>query len=191
MQYAVGNPVADRDHGAPLGEARAEAAVLLEPLAQAVEPFGDRLAGSARERLRAGVDLDPGDDSPPGEEIGEPRPVRRRLAQRLVEEDDAADELLQVGRREEHVAVRAPVLLGRFEPDRVEALLDRAGALVGREDAAVVGDELPGGCVQVSSHLVVLSSVRGPCRKGGRRRSAARCRSGSASRSTPSRRRPR
>ena len=41
--------VADRDHGAPLGEARAEPAVLLEPRAQAVEPLRDLLAREAGE----------------------------------------------------------------------------------------------------------------------------------------------
>ena len=48
MQYSLGMSVADRDHGAPLREARAELAVLREPLAQAVEALGDRLAGCAR-----------------------------------------------------------------------------------------------------------------------------------------------
>ena len=38
------------------------------------------------------------------------------------------------GRREQHLAVGAPVVLGGFDADRVEALLDRAGALVGGED---------------------------------------------------------
>ena len=37
------DPVADLDHGPPLREARAEAAVLADPLAQAVEPLGDLL----------------------------------------------------------------------------------------------------------------------------------------------------
>ena len=53
---------ADRVRRAPLREARAEPAVLREPLAQPVETLGDRLAVGERERLRALVDLDPGDD---------------------------------------------------------------------------------------------------------------------------------
>ena len=80
-----------------------------------------------------------------GEELRERRAVGRRLADRLVVEDHAADVLLEPGRREEHVAVGAPVLLGRLERDRVEALLDRAGALVGGQDPPVVGDDLPCG----------------------------------------------
>ena len=85
--------VADRDHGAPLREARAELAVLLEPLAQAVEALGDLLAGRERERLRALVDLDAGDDPLPLEQLRERRAVGGRLADRLVVEDDAADVL--------------------------------------------------------------------------------------------------
>jgi hypothetical protein len=66
---------------------------------------------------------------------------------RLVEENDAADVVLGAGRREEHVAVRAAVLFGRLESDRVEALLDRAAALVRGEDALTLGDECAGGLV--------------------------------------------
>ena len=46
---------------------------------------------------------------------------------------------------EEEVAVGAPVLLGRLDADLVEPLLDRAGALVGGEDALAGGDDRPGG----------------------------------------------
>src|SRR6476659_476622 len=48
---------ADRDHAAPLREARAELAVFLQPRAQAVEALGDGLAIGEREWLRALVDL--------------------------------------------------------------------------------------------------------------------------------------
>ena len=54
--------VGDRVDRAPLREARAELAVLGQALAQPVEALGDRLALGAGERLRAGVDLDAGDD---------------------------------------------------------------------------------------------------------------------------------
>ena len=75
------------------------------------------------------------------EQLRERRPVGGALADRLVEEDDAADVLLGARRREEQVAVGAPVLLGRLDADRVEALLDRAVALVGGEDPLPLGDE--------------------------------------------------
>ena len=64
VEACVGrDAVPDRDHGAPLREARAELVVLLEPRAQAVEPLGDLLAGEARHVVRARVDLDPRDDA--------------------------------------------------------------------------------------------------------------------------------
>src|SRR5262249_17580361 len=71
----------------------------------------------------------------------------------LVEEDHAADELLDALRREQHVAVGAAVLLGRLEPDRVEALLDRGVALVRGEDALSLGDERAGRGLQFSHRL--------------------------------------
>src|SRR5437764_1076630 len=133
--------VRDRVRGAPLREARAQAVVLLQPLAQAVEAFGDRLALGERERLRAQVDLDAGDDALRGQELRERRPIGGALPDRLVVEDDAAHELLDAGRREEKLAVGAPGVLGRLDADRVEALLDRAGALVRCEDSLPLGDE--------------------------------------------------
>jgi hypothetical protein len=86
--------VGDRDHGAPLGEARAEAAVLDEPLAEAVETLGNHLVRGERQRLGALVDLDAGDDALVGEELRERRTVARLLPDRLVEEDHAADVVL-------------------------------------------------------------------------------------------------
>ena len=144
--------LADRDHGAPLGEACAERAVLLEALAQAVEALGDRLARRERERLGAAVDLDPRDDPLPREQLRERRPVGGRLADRLVEEDHAADVLRGAVGREEQLAVGAAGLLRRLDADGVEALRDRAGALVGGEDPLAGGDERPCGCLELGHH---------------------------------------
>jgi hypothetical protein len=63
------------------------------------------------------------------------------LADRLVEQDHSADELLDTGRGEQDLAVGAPELLCRFEVDRVEPLLNGRVALVGGEDALTGGDE--------------------------------------------------
>ena len=77
--------VADGDHGAPFGEARAQRIVLGATLTQAVEPLGDLLARRAGQRLGAGVDLDAGNDALIGEQQRERRfATRRELAQRLV-----------------------------------------------------------------------------------------------------------
>jgi hypothetical protein len=58
-----GNAVADGDDRPPLGEAGAQAAVLSEPIAQAVEALGDLLVGRARQLLGARVDFDAGNDA--------------------------------------------------------------------------------------------------------------------------------
>src|SRR5262245_30739525 len=129
------NRVADRDHRTPLREPCAELVVLLEPVSEPVEALGDPLAPGSSERLRALVDLDPRDDPAAGEKLRERSPVGRGLADRLVEHDHAADELLGAFGRKEEVAVRAPVLLARLDADGVEALLDRAVALVRGQDS--------------------------------------------------------
>ena len=50
------NAVADRDHRAPLGEARAHRMILGKAIAQAVEALGDLFAGEAGQGLRALID---------------------------------------------------------------------------------------------------------------------------------------
>ena len=126
--------VGDRVGGAPLGEPGTERVVLGQTLTQPVEPFGHGLTVGAGQRLRAGVDLDARDDALVGQQLRERRAVGARLADRLVEEDDAADEVADLGSGEQQVAVGAAQLLGRLDADRVEALLDRAGRLVGGQD---------------------------------------------------------
>ena len=139
----------NREHRAPFREARVDLPILREAFAEPVEPFGDRLAFGQCERLRSFVDLDAGNDSLGLEELRERRPVGRRLADRLVEENDAADELLGSLRREEELPVLPARLLGGLDSDRVEPLLDRRVALVRREDALAVGDDLCGGLLQL------------------------------------------
>jgi hypothetical protein len=151
------NPVADRDHRTPLGEARTQLTVLGESLAQAVEALGDRLALRVRERLGARVDLDAGNDPFRGEQVRERRSVRGLLPDRLVVEDHSPDVLLGPFGGEQQLAVGAARLLGRFDADRVEPLLDRPGALVRGEDPLAVGDDGPGDLLKLfGSHLEVL-----------------------------------
>src|SRR5262249_56093384 len=97
------------------GEAGSEPAVLREPLAQPVEPFGHGLAVGVGERLRALVDLDSRYDALRGEQLRERCPVYRVVADRLVEEDDAADVLLGARRGEEEVPV-GPAIPLRVTP---------------------------------------------------------------------------
>ena len=113
-----------------------------------------------RERLRAHVHLDPGDDPAPGEQLREGRAVGRALPDRLVVEDHARDELLRALGREQQVPVGAPVLLGRLDADRVEALLDRPRALVRGQDPLALGHERLRGLVErLSARHRIASSV--------------------------------
>ena len=109
------DPVADGDDRPPLGEARAEVAVLGQAVAQAVQALGDLLAVEPGQRLGALVDLDPRDDPLGAEHLGERGAVGRPLADGLVEQDHAADELAQPVGGEQQLAVGAAVLLGRLD----------------------------------------------------------------------------
>ena len=69
------------------------------------------------------------------------------------------------GRREQQLAVGAAGLVGRLEPDLVEALLDRAGRFVGREDALARARPSPRACVSSSLDVhVALELLRIPGR---------------------------
>ena len=132
---------ADREHGAPLGEAGPQRRVLGEPLAQPVEAFRHLLVRGARERLRTPVDLDARNDPLAREDLDQGRPVIRPLANRLVEEDDAAHVVRRPRRGEEHLAIAAAGLLGVRDAQRLEAAPDAGVTLVGGEDALARGDE--------------------------------------------------
>ena len=157
----AGEALGDRVRRAPFGELRAQLAVLAQAVAQAVEALRDRLALGQGERLRALVDLDPRDDALALQKLRERRAVRGALADRLVEEDHAADVVLGPGGGEEHVAIRAPALLGRLDVDRVEALLDRAVALVGGQDSLARSDQRSGDRLElVLGHVRLLPRNR-------------------------------
>ena len=87
------------------------------------------------------VDLDAGDDPLLLEDLDERPSVGGVLPDRLVEEDHAADVLGGTVGGEQHLAVRAPPILGRLGVDRVEPLLDRPAALVGGEDPLARRDD--------------------------------------------------
>src|SRR5206468_10424003 len=89
------------------------------------------------------------DDAFRREELGERRSLVGALTDRLVVQDDAPDGLLHPGGGEQQLAIEAATLLRRLDADRVETLRDRPGALVGREDPAVVGDDLFRGRIQL------------------------------------------
>ena len=117
--------VGDADDRPPFGEAGAHAVILREAIPQPVEPLGDGLLGGAGERLCAGIDLDAGNDALAREDLGERRPVGALLTDGLVIQDGAADELGRAWRGEQHLAVRAPALLGGLDPERYRTASSR------------------------------------------------------------------
>ena len=128
--------LADVDDRAPLREPCAELIILVQSLAQAVEAFGDGLAGAEGQGLRARVHLDAGDRAGRLDQLRQRRSVLRLLPDRLVIEDDARDIVPHgVRRAEQQLAVVAAVVGRRLDADGVEALLDRRRAFVRRQDA--------------------------------------------------------
>src|SRR6185503_8105407 len=102
----AGDVLADRDRCSPFGEACPELVILREAVAKPVEPFRNGLSVSKGERLGSRVDLDSWDDAFRAEELGKRCAVGGLLSDRLVEEDDAADELLHSLGRKEQLPVR-------------------------------------------------------------------------------------
>src|SRR5262249_51596662 len=158
----------DDDRRPPLGEARAELAVFLKPLAQAVEALGDRLAGLEGKGLGPGVDLDAGKRTTCLDDVDEERAVLGFLADGLVVEDDAGyGARHRLAGTEKHLAVVAPALLGRGDTDLVEALGDGGGALVGGEDPLARRNHLQSGLSQSFSHecdlpCMSVTDIAGP-----------------------------
>ena len=162
--------VRDLEHGAPLGEARALLVVLGAALAEVVDALRARLAVRAEERLHALVDLDARDDALLLHHVDERRAVGRLLVERLLERDHARDVLAEAGRRQQHLAVLAPVLLDVLDADRREALADRAGRLVGGEDALARRRDVPRGRDQLGGvlrHGGERAGLRAAREKGG------------------------
>ena len=85
--------------------------------------------------------LMPGSDAGLLDQLDQRRAVLGVLPDGLVVEDDAGNIFRhRLGGAEQHFAVVAPAVGGRFHADRVEALLDRAGGFVGGQNAAAGRD---------------------------------------------------
>jgi len=113
---------------------RAEFLVVSEALTKSVESLGHLFARRALQRLRPAVHLDPRDDPLVDQRIDEGSSVVGGLANGLVEQNDAADELAEALGRQEHLPVAPAVLLAIGDPERLEAPPDRGVALVRRQD---------------------------------------------------------
>src|SRR5262249_25591191 len=126
----------DIDHRTPLRKARAALVIFFQPFGEPVEPDGDEFARTVRQGLRSFVDLDPGNGAGLLDQFDQRRAVFGVLPDGLVVEDDAGDiSAHRLLRAEQHLAIIAAIVLGRFHLDGVEALLDGAGRFVGGKDA--------------------------------------------------------
>ncbi len=73
----AGHAVAHGDHRAPLGKAGAHLGIFRQAVAQSVQALGDLLSGMTGQVLRAGIDLDAGDDPGIGDGLDERSAVLR------------------------------------------------------------------------------------------------------------------
>ncbi len=146
--------VVDGDHGTPFGKPGTEAGIVGEPLAKAIEAFGDLLAAFTGHREGATVDLDAGNHISIGQDGAERRAVLGGLLQRFFGEDDAGD---VAGHRlagaEQHLAVVAAQFQRVRQVDLGEPLGDGGGGFVGSQNALAGLHQLLGDSVQRLGHL--------------------------------------
>jgi hypothetical protein len=126
-----GDTGTDVDQSAPLCEAGTEFVVLVQALAEAVQPVRHELACATGEGGGAFVYLDAGDDSLVFENSPERSAVGGVLADGFIVEDDAADEPGCPRGAEEEFAVVTAIGVCAFGADAIEAVLYGAGAFVG------------------------------------------------------------
>ncbi len=149
------NAGADIDHRAPFGELGAEPPIFGEPLAQAVEAFGDHLARTERQGMRALVHLDAGERAGGLDDLDEGGAVLGLLPDGLVIEDHAGDVAHALG-AEQELAIVAAIVLGAFDADGVEALLDGARGFVRGENAPSRSHHGVGNAIELSKVHVSL-----------------------------------
>src|SRR6266704_958322 len=143
---------------APLGKARAEPEIVLEPATQAVQSLGHFFSGREREVVCALVHLDAGDDTLFLEVSRERLVARyRALAEGFVEQDHPAHEFLDAFGSEQQIAVGTAVGLRALDSNRLESLLACGAGLVGCEQPFASCDHSRGGFgKEISVHETVL-----------------------------------
>lgn len=116
--------------------------VVSRALREPVEALAPRLAVGVDQRHEPLVGLDSRDDVLIVEALHDRLAGRGRLVERLLEEDRARDEVAEVGRGHEQLAVGQAVGLGVLHADGVEALAAGGVGLVHGEDAVALGGDL-------------------------------------------------
>src|SRR6266446_2061000 len=145
----------DGDHRPPFGEARSHVTEFGQTTPQAVESFSDGFAWETDQCCSALVDLDAGNDATLFQQFGEGCAVLRRLTHSFVIENDAADERLDVRRREQELAIGATIFLGGGDVDTIQTSFDRPGTFIGSQDAfAFCNHVTSSGCESLCVHKI-------------------------------------
>ena len=117
--------LADVDHRPPFRKSRAALVILRQPLGELVEAGGHEFARASGQGLRALVDLDAGNHADCSISLTSGVPSFAFCQMVSVIEDDTGDVFAHRFRgAEQHLAVVAAVLLGQFDADRIEPLLE-------------------------------------------------------------------
>ena len=131
--------------------------IFLQAVGEAIEAFGDLLAGKTGKIHRTLVHLDAGHCPCGLDHVGEWCAVLGFLAQGFIIEDDAGDVVRhRVLGREQHFAVIAAAFFGGDHVDAVKALLDGAGAFVRRQNALACRHHGAGNILKPFTHCNVL-----------------------------------
>ena len=141
---AAGNVIADGNHRPPLGKTRAHLKIFLEPVAQAVQTFGDFFAGMSGQVLCSGIYFDAGNDSRIGEDFEKRSAVLFLLADGFVVKNRATDALAETGRGHNQFPIRAPGLHRLRNVELCESFVTGRIAFIHRQQTFVVGNKFAG-----------------------------------------------
>ena len=130
-----GQAIRDMEHIPPLGKPGTHRFVMLQPCSQAIQPIGNLVPRGIHQRAFTLINLDAGHNALTGKQIGDGDVIQAQLFQGFVVQNHAADVLAKAGRGENNAAVFPPCGFRGFHADRLEALGDGRGALVGSQYA--------------------------------------------------------
>src|SRR5207244_1976384 len=135
------NTLADRNHRAPLGEARSEFPILLKSLAKAIESLRDLFSGEFGEGYGALVHFDTWNDALLRQHFGHQNAVPCLLMQRLVKQDHTADGFVQPASRKEQLTIAASGFFRRRNINVSESLRDCRRTFIRRQNAFALNEE--------------------------------------------------
>ena len=151
-------PIADRNHRAPLGKARAHANVFSKSVAQSIQAFCDLFTRMPGQLLGACIHFDAGNDTRLNEDFDKGRTIFLLLPDGFVVEDCAAYRLTQPWSGHNQFAISSSSFDSLRNSKLCEALVTGSVALIHREQALVIGEkQLCGVSQHLRIHLGLLS----------------------------------